>query len=309
MKTSSRRNAACCLLLWLFSLPLQALEVVDDTGRLVHLDRDARRVITLSPHATELVFAAGAGEKLVAVVAHSDYPAAARRLPSVGDATRLDRERILALRPDLVIAWDSGNREKDLAWLNRAGVAVYRSEPRRLEHIPLDMERIGLLAGTAAAARENAARFRRRLEELRRRYGKTPPVRVFYQLWPRPLMTVGGGHIISEVLRLCGGVNLFSRLPALAARVSREAVILANPQAIIAAADPGAPDPLGGWRRWSTVAAVKSGRLYRIEADLIHRQSPRILDGAEQVCEALAQAGPGLPALDRQSTPETQQNH
>lgn len=290
MNALNVKCSAFCLLLWLCSLPVLALEVTDDTGRSVHLETSAQRILALSPHATELIFAAGAAGKLVGAVAYSDYPAAAKELPRTGDAARLDRERILALRPDLVIAWDSGNQEKDLDWLKRIGIPVYRSEPRRLEQIARNIEHIGLLAGTEKAAEKSAAQFRDRLKDLRLRYGREKPVTVFYQLWPSPLMTVNGDHIISEVLRLCGGRNLFPELPVLAAQISREAVILANPQAIIAGADPGAADPLANWRGWPNIDAVKNGHLYRVASDLIHRHTPRILDGAEQICKKLARA-------------------
>ena len=289
MKVLSFKCSAFCLLLSLFSIHAQALEVTDDTGRSVHLEKNAQRILALSPHATELVFAAGAEDKLIGVVSYSNYPEAAKKLPSVGDAARLDRERILALEPDLVIAWDSGNQQKDLEWLNKISVPVYRSEPRRLEQIALNIEHIGMLAGTQEVAQKNSDHFRRRLESLRQQYSRASPISVFYQLWPRPLMTVNGDHIISEVLRLCGGHNLFAELPVLATQVSREAVILANPQAIAAGADPDANDPLADWLDWPTIKAVKNGHLYRVDADLIHRQTPRILDGIEQLCRMLTQ--------------------
>ncbi len=274
----------------LIALSALAAEVTDDTGRMVRLERTAQRILTLSPHATELVFSAGAGDKLVGTVDYSDYPPVAEAIARIGDANRLDRERILALQADLVIAWASGNRPGDLEWLEKQGLAVYRSEPRKLEQIADNIEDIGLLAGTAVEADANARAFRDRLQALSERFGQLEPISIFYQLWPQPLMTVNGEHIIGEVLRLCGGRNLFADLPVLAGQVSREAVILANPQAIVAGANPEQSDPLADWREWPILDAVKQDRLYRVEADLLHRSTPRLLDGAEHLCRQLEAA-------------------
>jgi iron complex transport system substrate-binding protein len=278
------------LLLWLTALPVFALEVTDDAGQRIWLEQPAQRILTLSPHATELVYAAGAGHRIAGAVNHSDYPEAAKALPGIGNATQLDRERILSLAPDLVIAWDSGNRQADLAWLEKRGIAVYRSEPRRLEQIATNIEQIGTLAGTSATADQAAAHFQQRLAALREHYQRGTPLTVFYQLWPQPLMTINGEHIISEVLRLCGGENIFPDLPALAAQVSREAVILANPQVIITSTHGGENQSLQQWRGWPTLQAVRDGHLYHVEADLIHRQTPRILDGATTICQDIAKA-------------------
>lgn len=279
---------AAALLLWLITLPALALEVIDDTGKTVTLQQPAQRILTLSPHATELVFAAGAGDRIAGAVNFSDYPEAAKDLPRIGNATQLDRERILALQPDLVIAWDSGNRRADLDWLQKRGVPVYRSEPRRLEQIAGNIEQIGRLAGTPSTADKTARIFRQRLETLGNRYRHKNLLTVFYQLWPKPLMTINGEHIISEVLGLCGGRNIFPDLPALAAQVSREAVILADPQVIIASTNSHEDSPLQQWQAWPSMQAVRNGHLYHVEADLIHRATPRILDGAEAICQKLA---------------------
>jgi iron complex transport system substrate-binding protein len=276
------------LALWLITLPACALEVIDDTGRQVVLEQPAQRIITLAPHTTELAFAAGAGRQIVGVVNYSDFPEAATQLPSVGDASQLDRERILTLRPDLVIAWDSGNRPVDLEWLEKQGIPVYRSQPNRLEQIASNIEQIGQLAGSQAVATKAASAFHQRLETLRSRYRRETPLTVFYQIWPRPLMTVNDQHVISEVLRLCGGENIFPELPALAAQVSLESVILADPQVIVASSNDGSGQGLEQWRRWSSMRAVKDGHLFSVEADLIHRATGRILDGAEVICRGLA---------------------
>jgi iron complex transport system substrate-binding protein len=257
----------------------------------------ARRIVSLAPHGAELVYAAGAGQYLLASVAHSDYPPAALELPRIGDAASLDRERLLGLQPDLVIAWPLGNRSRDLDWLQGLGIRVYRSDPQTLEAIADDLEAIGRLAGTEASAEPAAEALRHRLQRLRVRYHRTPPLPVFYQLWPQPLMSVDGQHLISRVLALCGGRNIFDNLPAGAAQVSREAVLAADPQAIVATYEYGqAGDPLAQWHRWPTLTAVREDRLILLPADLMHRPGPRLLDGAQKLCERLAVIpDPGLP--------------
>jgi len=262
--------------------------VVDDSGREVQLPAPAQRIITLTPHGTELVFAAGAGNRLVGTTAFSNHPQAAKQLPRIGDAARLDRERLLVLAPDLVIAWPSGNNPRDLAWLERRGIPLYHSEPEELEQIAENIREIGRLAGSAAKAEEAAAHFDRRLAKLRQDYAGLPPLRVFYQIWPSPLLTAGKGHIITQVLRLCGGRPLFPQLTALTPRVSREAVILADPQAMVAALpEQGSDDPFAQWRSWKSMEAVREGRLVGVHPDLIHRPTPRILEGAEVICRGL----------------------
>ena len=249
----------------------------------------ARRIVSLAPHGAELVYAAGAGQYLLASVAHSDYPPAASELPRIGGAARLDRERILGLQPDLVIAWPLGNRSQDLDWLQGLGIRVYRSDPQSLEAIADDLEAIGRLAGTEKDAEPAAKDLRRRLSRLRARYRRDQPLPVFYQLWPQPLMSVDEQHLISRVLELCGGRSIFESLSAGAAQVSREAVLAADPRAIVATYEYGeAGDPLAQWQRWPHLTAVREDRLILLPADLMHRPGPRLLDGAQLLCERLA---------------------
>ena len=223
-------------------------------------------------------------------MAHSDYPPAALELPRVGDAASLDRERIVDLQPDLVIAWPLGNRSQDLDWLQGLGVRIYRSDPQTLDAIADDLEAIGRLAGTATSAGPAAKAMRHRLHQLRAGYRRTRPLAVFYQLWPQPLMSVDGQHLISRVLELCGGRNIFDNLPAGAAQVSREAVLAADPQAIVATyEDDQAGNPLAQWQRWPDLTAVREDRLILLPADLLNRPGPRLLDGARLQFERLAE--------------------
>lgn len=262
---------------------------VDARGQEIRLDKPAARIISLAPHVTELVYAAGAGEKLIAAVDFSDYPDAARLLPRLGTAGRIDVERVVALAPDLVIGWKSGNNAGDLAKLERLGIPLYVTEITSLGEIPAQIENIGALAGTEEAARRASNAFRDRLAKLQDRYADREPITVFYQIWEHPLMTINGRHIIADGLRLCGGQNIFAALEPIAPVVSTEAVIAADPRAIIdsSSALDANGNPLGSWRRWKTMTAVQRGNLFRIPPDLIERPTPRILDGIERLCEAL----------------------
>jgi iron complex transport system substrate-binding protein len=268
-----------------------ALDVRDDAGSELRLARPARRIVSLAPHVTELLYAAGAGSRLVATVEYSDYPPQAATLPSVGSAARLDLERIAALAPDLVIGWASGNPAGQLERLRRLGLPLFLSEPRRLEDIARNLEMFGRLAGSEAAADAAAAAFRSRLATLTRNYAQRPAVRVFYEIWDQPLVTINGRQIISDVLRLCGGENVFAALPVLAPAVAIEAVLAADPEAIIASgASAERPAWLDAWMRWPALTAAARGNLFAVDADLMQRQTPRLLDGAGQVCADLEAA-------------------
>ncbi|MCX7946467.1 MAG: cobalamin-binding protein [Hydrogenophilus sp.] len=268
-----------------------SIEVHDDTGRAVRLERPATRIVSLAPHTTENLFAAGAGNRVVAAVEFSDYPPEANHLPRVGGYSRIDLERVLAVKPDLVVAWASGNPEWTLARLEALGVTVFRSEPRRLEDVASNLERLGRLAGSEEVGAAAAARFRAGVAALRAQYGGERPVRVFYQIWDRPLRTLGGTHIFQEVVTICGGVNIFGSLSAPAPVVSMEAVIAANPEVIVAGGmEEERPDWLENWRGWQGIEAVAKGRLVHISPSLLQRPTPRLLEGAEQLCRVLEEA-------------------
>lgn len=268
-----------------------AVTVRDDTGAIVRLAAPARRIVSLAPHASENLFAAGAGKRLVGVVDYSDYPEAAKRITNVGSYERPDLETIVALKPDLVVVWQSGNASGLVRRLNALGFPVYQTQPDRLDDIPANIEKLGRLAGSEAISSRVAADFRRRLAALRARYGARPSVPLFYQAWHQPLLTVGGSQIISEVIRLCGGENIFARLPAKAPNVSMEAVLAADPEAIVASGM-GYDTPIGldDWRKWTRLRAVKNGNLFHVPADLMQRPTPRLLDGAERLCRHLETA-------------------
>lgn len=272
-----------------------AISVTDDSGATVRLPAPARRVVSLAPHITELIFAAGGGATLVGAGDYSDFPPAATHVPRIGDSQALDLERIAALRPDLIVAWADGNPRQQLDQLRALGIPVFLSAPRSLDAIAADLRALGRLLGTAGIADPAARSFRAALASLRQRYADRPPVKVFYQVWDRPLMTLNGTHVVSDVIRLCGGRNVFASLPALVPTVSTEAVLAADPEAIFAAvpaamARDGTPAALTMWRAWLALTAVARGNLFGLDGDTITRPTPRIALGAARLCEDLEKA-------------------
>lgn len=263
-------------------------QIVDDTGRTVTLSAPAQRIISLAPHVTEVLFAAGAGDRLVGAVDYSDYPEAARSIPRIGGYSNVDLEAIVALRPDLIIGWASGNRNAHLDKLEALGIPVYLNESRSLEGVAHSIEQFGRLAGTEAAADEASGAFRARWQALETEYAHRPTVRMFYQIWSNPLMTINGQHLISSVIRLCGGENIFADLDLIAPRIDREAVLVRAPEVIVASGmGESRPEWLDAWRNWKGLPAADKDNLFFIPPDILQRQTPRILDGAESLCKAL----------------------
>jgi iron complex transport system substrate-binding protein len=264
-----------------------AVSVTDDDGNLIALDAPARRIVSLAPHATELLYAAGAGDRVVGVLSTSDWPPEAATKPKVGDVHRLDMERIIGLAPDLVVTWPY-LVPAQVAILRARGVPVFMTRPTTIAGIADDIERLGVLAGTRAVATARAKAFRAELARLSAQRTDRRTVRVFYEIWNEPLYTVGGKHLITEGIRACGGDNVFASLTLPAPGVSVEAVLAAKPEAIIAGAD-GAVRPawLDDWKRWTMLPAVAAGNLYTVDANLLHRPGPRFLDGVADLCAAL----------------------
>nr|WP_143751962.1 cobalamin-binding protein [Burkholderia sp. SRS-W-2-2016] len=269
-----------------------AITVTDDSGATVTLSAPAQRVISLAPHVTELLYAAGGGPKMVGAVSYSDYPPAALQLPRVGDNKALDLERIVALKPDLIVVWRHGNAQRQLERLRELRVPLFFSEPRRLDDIAVSLTKLGQLLGTSPTADAAASAYRNDIARLRTQYSQRPSVSVFYQVWDKPLMTLNGEHMLSDVIALCGGRNVFAGLQPLVPTVSTEAVLAANPDAIVTAA-PGATRPdtplpqLDTWRAWPRLAAVANNNLFAIDGDLLNRPAPRLAQGAQLLCEDL----------------------
>jgi iron complex transport system substrate-binding protein len=262
-----------------------------------HASRPARpRIVSLAPHLTELVYAVGGGDTLVGTVEYSDFPAAARALPRVGDAWRVDMERLVALHPDIVLTWTSGTppnilERLDALHLRRVDIATFR-----LADLPVALQRLGDLTGTPENARTVAETFSAGIASLRSEYAKATPVTVFIQLDDQPLFTVNSHHIISEIVELCGGRNVFAALPQLAPPIAVEAVIAADPQVILSTDDTIA-DPAAQWRSWQRLTAVRYRTIYPIHADTVARSTPRLVQGTRETCENLADARRRLPPV------------
>jgi iron complex transport system substrate-binding protein len=249
----------------------------------------APRVVSLAPNLTELAYAAGAGSLLVGTVEWSDYPAEAKALPRVGDAWRLDYERVLALRPDVVLAWPGGTPASVVERLRGLGLRVVDVPSQRLADVPAALRQLGRLAGTQDVAERAATDFERRIEAARIAHAGARTLSVFIQVDDAPVYTVNGRHVISEVVELCGGRNVFAALPQLAPPIAVEAVLAADPQVIVSTDDTIA-DPLAQWRNWPRLRAVQAGTVYSLPSDLVTRASPRLARGVGVTCEALDRA-------------------
>jgi iron complex transport system substrate-binding protein len=278
------------LTILLASLPAAApagISLTQSDGATLTLAAPADRLVTLSPHLAELVYAAGAGDHLLATVEYSDYPDAAQRLPRIGDAFRLDIEAIVALRPDLVIAWASGNPDAALAQLEALGLAVWSVEIRSPGEIATTLRRIGSATARPGTAERAADGIEQRLATLQDRYADVTTLDYFYQVDRRPLFTINGDHLISQGLALCGGRNVFANQPGLAFQVAHEAVITADPAALFAPFSAGRGDPLADWRQWPSLQAVQNDALFLLPADTISRATPRWFDSLELACTLL----------------------
>ena len=282
------RFVPAAMLLFALSARGAGITGTDDRGKTVRLAAPAQRIIALAPSVTELVYAAGAGDRLVGVARYSDYPVAATGIAQVGDASRIDLERVLSLKPDLIIGWKSGNQVADVERLEQLGFRVFIVEPATLAVIPQLLRAVGSLAGTGILASRAADDFERSVAALRERYGARPRVRVFYEIWHTPLMTVNGRHMISDVISLCGGSNVFADLATLTPVVSLEGVITARPEVVIGGSSATTPDEFAGqWRRYEGFVRLRNVKAMYVDPDHIQRQTPRILEGAQTVCEHL----------------------
>lgn len=281
---------ACCI-------ANAAVSVTDDGGNIITLKTPASRIVSLAPHTTELLFAAGAGAAVAGVSAYSDFPAQAKRLPSVGNSAQLDLERIIRLRPDLVVAWKSGNAARQIAHLRQLGFPVFESEPRDFASIATNIDRLATLAGTSAQGKVAASAFLQQLAALRERYASASKLRVFYQIWPSPLMTLNETHLVSQALALCGAVNVFGALPQMVPVVGIEAVISADPDVIFISDERTGSNNI--WQRYTQLQAVQKKNILQVNGTLMNRAGPRLLEGTAQLCEQLE-----LARQRRKSSPE-----
>lgn len=263
-----------------------AITVRDDDGKPVTLQKPAQRVIAMAPHVTELLFAAGGGDKIVGAVNYSDYPEAAKKIPNIGDNRQVDMERVAAMKPDLIVIWMHGSSERQIETLRQLGIPLFHSEPKKLAEIPDNLERLGQLLGTEAVANKAAAELRDKLASLTAQYSKRPPVRVFYQVWDKPLYTLSGSHIISDAMRVCGGENVFASMKVTAPVVDVEGVLREDPEAVFATAEKN----YGGvnlWRPYKSMLAVRNDNLFTVDGHLLNRAGPRMIQGTAVLCEKL----------------------
>lgn len=276
--------------------PAAARTVTDDFGRTVRVRAPPLRIVSLAPGATEMLFAAGAGDEVIATVEYSDEPAAARAVPRIGDAATIDMERLVALEPDVVIAWPAGGNPAQRAKIAALGIPLYQQQVVRLAELPAALRRLGLLAGTQAAAEAAAQGLERRLAALGRTYGagagRHPTV--LLQVWNRPVYTIGGRHLMSDALALCGARNVFADLSEPAPLVDTEAIIARNPDIIVAASPPGESAAwVADWQRFGSLAAVRSGRVVGFEDQGLSRLGPSVIDATEHLCRTLARLSRG----------------
>ncbi len=284
-------------LLLMFATTAWAGAHVDDAGRRVEFARPPQRVITLAPNLTEFVYAVGAGGTLVGTMDTSNYPEDAKRVERIGNYQRLDAERIVLLKPDVVLVWKSGNQGRELGQLEAAGIRLFYVEPRRIDDVAQVLVRIGALLGHESEGRQRAATYRQAIGELRKRYAKASPVTVFFQVWTQPLMTLNGQHLTSDLLAMCGGRNVFAALPALAPQISVESVVAADPEAFFTAREFDGNGPtwrrepqakaFQPWRDFRKLKAVSQGWMFSVPGDLVTRQGPRSAEGAKAFCAAL----------------------
>lgn len=264
--------------------------VTDFFGRRIHLEKPAERIVALAPHIVENLYRAGVGDRLVGAVAHSDYPAAAKKLPRVGTYANINMEAVVSLAPDLVIGWaaDPGDAQNKIQQLQLMGIPIYIANPQTLKDIAKAIVDYGELGGRPEHARQVAAAFLEQLSALRERYSDRAPVSVFYQVWNEPLTTLSGAEFVGAVIRLCGGRNIFADLHAVAPKVSLEAVLARDPEAIVTSGvGGGPPEWLSEWQQWSGLQAVQEGHLFYVPPDLIQRPTVRILQGAQKLCRQL----------------------
>ena len=287
------RSFALFALLAIASVPAAfaggAVTLVDDAGRTVTLPHTPQRIVSTAPGATEMLFAAGAGARVIATVEFSDEPAEAKQVPRIGDSNAVDIERLVALRPDVVVVWEGGNSVAMIDRLETLKLPLYRHKLEKLHDIPMSLRRLGVLADTRTVADAAARDVEMRLAALEQRYGQSPQKpTVLLEVWNRPIYTVGGAQMMTDSLRLCGARNVFADLKEQGPSVNTEAVIRRDPQIIVAVAPPGiSREWLAEWKRFGTLRAVRDGRLVPYEDQRLSRLGPSAVGGTEALCEAI----------------------
>tara|TARA_S200000501_G_scaffold357520_1_gene381267 strand:- start:2299 stop:3201 length:903 start_codon:yes stop_codon:yes gene_type:complete len=261
---------------------------VDDLKREITLRAPAKRIVSLAPNITELLFHIGAGANIVGVDEFSNYPHEAKSITRVNNHSRVNYELILSLQPDLVFAWSSGNGFEIVQRLSELELTVFVIEVTKLSHIPELLKKLGRLTDKTIESKRIAADFQKKLRYLNKSHERKKKVKTFYQIWDDPIMTLNGEHLVSDVIRICGGVNIFATSSPLVPRVNIETIMKFDPEVILSS---GTQERLVSWKktwsRWRNITAVKGGHLYLIPPDLMQRPTYRTLDGATYMCKYL----------------------
>ena len=278
----------CPLLLAQFAVASPV--IINNNGTILSFNEPANTIVTLSPHASELVYSAGAGAKIIATVEHSDFPEQAKRIPRIGNAYSINIEKIINLNPDIIIAWSGGNNLKEIAKLQELGLKIYFSDIKSFQNISEDIINIGLIAGSEKISRMNAEKFNQSINTLRTRFSNKNKVRVFYQLWHDPLMTINKTHFIHQSIALCGGINVFANSPVQVSQVNIESVIHARPDILVAAIkeSPGEPLIAFNWTEKIPPSLSFSSEFFTLDPDLLHRPTVRLARGTALLCETLS---------------------
>jgi iron complex transport system substrate-binding protein len=274
----------------LIALPVSGLprQVRDDAGDIVEISGAPCRIVSLAPGTTAMLYAAGAGPCLVGTIAHSDEPAEAAGVTVVGDAETLDFEQLLALRPTVVVVAVDVVQRVRIDRLRALKLPVYQVHVTRLAGMPESLRRLGELTNTRDAAGRAAAALDAELARIGARYQERQKLRVLYQIWDKPIYTIGGRHVISDALALCGATNVFGELTTAAPAVTREAVVLRDPQVVIVSAPPGYGDDwLAEWRKFPALDAVRNGHLVKFNDERIDRMGPSVVAATANLCEVI----------------------
>ena len=263
--------------------PLSALTVTDQTGRTVTLAAPPRRIVSLVPGVTEMLFAIGAEERLVGVTDFCDFPAAARRKRSVGGMLAPSLETLVALQPDLVVATDSGNSDETRVQLERLRLPVYLVSPKSVADVFRTMEQLGALTGQSARAAEVVAGLERRVRAVVQRVAARPRPRVLYVVWPEPLIVPGRGAAVTELIELAGGASVTATAAEGYPRWSVEAAVAGAPELILLARHGSGTGQVSRdkWERFAGLPAIRAGRIHNVDGDLFHRFGPRVVDALE----------------------------
>lgn len=251
----------------------------------------AQKIIALSPHAVEMLFAIGAGDRIIATIEHADYPQQALNIPRIGNHTGIQIEKLVELQPDLVVGWKSGNKQTDLHKIKSLGFNIYFTYPQSLKHLQQDLLKLGEFTGLKKNAEQVAKEVKQAYLTIKQKYANKKPVKVFYQLWHKPLRTISSGSWIDSMIKDCQGSNLFSETKNAYPVIAIEDVLVKDPQVIIVPEHPEIVDDKKNiWRQWKTIQAVKNEKILSVDGDLLHRFGPRIAQGLAQLCEAIDKA-------------------